>query len=655
LRAIIDQLDVVVPAVLAIAAALYLWLAVRVSRATIESANNAISYLVLLIGTMIAGSAFAYKTTDPNIYGIASTLTVFSSGFVPVVLFSIYREYTTGKPHGFSIALLSVIPVISTMLAMTNELHHLIWATVDLGGSPQFVPAKNDFWMARVHAPYAYILSALAIAGLAGRLPSIARAHRRKIVLLLIGVSVPLTVSLLRIAVSPGPADMPIMSLTLVLMLPLYWWATLSLRVYEFHPLAYQTMFDHVRDPIIVLDGEQRIISVNSPAEDLLNAEESQLIGQHLWEDIPEAKAILDQCRDRDMKQTLKMASDRYYELSSAPLTGPTGVRQGSVVVCRDVTDRKRALRALHDSEHLIRSLVEHSSNGILRFARDAGDDGSESGEFHCTFANRAAEDYLQLEPTQLESGSVVGLPLQEIEALNPSRLAEYFDDVDVSSKDSDAGPDYEISIDVDGESVWLRLVAEPVGSDFSVTLVDVTERKLNETRILADSLHDPLTGVLNRRGFECRAAESISDCESGAVIYLDLNQFKSINDRFGHEAGDALLKAFGHRMGFCLRPDDILARLGGDEFAIVLPGASVADAKHVAGRLVETAFEAYIIQGQEIECSASVGIALMPHHGKDLWSLVNVADKAMYRTKNFNSDGAANDKAAYVEAAIAS
>jgi diguanylate cyclase (GGDEF)-like protein/PAS domain S-box-containing protein len=626
-----------------VVAVLYLWLAIRVSRESGASSNNAISYFLFLIGMMIAGSAFACGSTDANMYGIGRALTFFSAGFLPVVLYKIYREFTIGRPPVALMVILSVVPVISTVLAITNPLHNMIWEIVEVGGVTRFTDASEHAWFNRVHAPFAYGLFGYSLIALAGQLPTIARAHRTKVILLLICAVLPFAVSVGSTILKIGPPSFPFTSLMLALLLPLYWWASLKLRVYDFSPLAYQTMFDHVRDPIIVLDNAKRIISANQPAQSLLRSKESELIGQKRWEDLPEAQAILDHGRDRDLTQTVRMHSDRYFELNSAPLTGPSGQSQGTVVVCRDVTERKRALRALADSEHLIRSLVEHSSNGILRFARDARDSND---RFRCTFANSAAEKFLQS-----GNGTLVGMPLEKLELLDSKQLLERFG--------GDSPPmtnvSYETELEKDDEISWLRIVGEPVGRDFSVTLIDITQRKRNETKILADALRDPLTGVLNRRGFEKEAAPSIAKHENGAVLYLDLNQFKSINDRFGHQAGDALLKAFGHRLEFCLRPEDILARLGGDEFAIVLPGVSVEDAKHVAQRLVETAFEAYIIQGQEIECAASVGIALMPQHGDELWHLVSIADQAMYNVKQISREDASNDRAAYIEAAIAS
>jgi diguanylate cyclase (GGDEF)-like protein/PAS domain S-box-containing protein len=171
-------------------------------------------------------------------------------------------------------------------------------------------------------------------------------------------------------------------------------------------------------------------------------------------------------------------------------------------------------------------------------------------------------------------------------------------------------------------------------------TVMDVSERRAAAERALNDALHDPLTRLPNRALFLDLVRRSFArsrrhDDQSFAVMFLDLDHFKSVNDSLGHAAGDELLVQFARRLQTCLREGDTLARHGGDEFTILLDDvASPADAMIVADRIRGLTAETFQIAGHEVVANASIGIALWASAYARPEDLLNDADTAMYRAK---------------------
>ena len=147
----------------------------------------------------------------------------------------------------------------------------------------------------------------------------------------------------------------------------------------------------------------------------------------------------------------------------------------------------------------------------------------------------------------------------------------------------------------------------------------------------------DPLTGVLNRRGFERDATDRLTESEddaTGALLFIDLNEFKAINDKFGHEVGDQLLKVAAERLRQSLRSCDIIGRPGGDEFVALVPDVDAKVADQLAKRLASALEQPYNIERQRLICAASIGLALYPENASTLTGLLRAADQAMYRAK---------------------
>lgn len=172
----------------------------------------------------------------------------------------------------------------------------------------------------------------------------------------------------------------------------------------------------------------------------------------------------------------------------------------------------------------------------------------------------------------------------------------------------------------------------------------EITERKRAEETIKQMAYHDDLTGLPNRRLFNDRLTLEMAHAQRSqqnlAVILLDLDHFKDINDTLGHGVGDQLLQATGERLSNLLRKGDTVARMGGDEFMMILPEiAQVEDAASVAQKILEVIRLPFVFDGHELHISTSIGIALYPEDGKDGDTLVKNADIAMYSAKEQGRD----------------
>lgn len=167
----------------------------------------------------------------------------------------------------------------------------------------------------------------------------------------------------------------------------------------------------------------------------------------------------------------------------------------------------------------------------------------------------------------------------------------------------------------------------------------DLTQRKRTEDSIHRLASYDPLTQLPNRTFFQENLARALLDATTSkhkvALLLMDLDRFKNINDSLGHEAGDALLQVIGARLLELTRRSDILARIGGDEFAIVLPDiADVADADSVARKILDDISHPLLLEGHEIEVSGTIGICLFPDDAGSAGEMIRNADTAMYHAK---------------------
>lgn len=629
------NLEIALSVLLFFSAFCYGLLGMRLIGSKREVGSLPIGATFIVIGIWVMGGAIELVAPNFLVFSIGRTGHFFGTALVPVLLLICFREYTGADTSKTMAAALLIVPVISVFVAASNVVHEFMWYLPATNEAGEFLarPGRWGPWFLFLHAPYSYAVFGLALLTLVMHSTAVAPAHRRGLFMLAASAVAP-AIAIGAYDLGIGPNTISTVPLVFAGLLPVYAWLVIGEQIIEFSPLAYETVYQNMQDPVVVVDDQERIIGLNHGAELMLNVAESDALRESLDEVFGEEVPEIHEALDTGKPQRMLTNTGRFLHLQVSPIsTNKAAARTGRVLMFRDVSDVEKAQREVRSSEKLLRTLVDHSVNGIIRMRWV---DEDEKKSLRCIFANAAAGRYLSTDPEAMIDLTASGLLQLASSGMDP-RDSEDFQGQFLEAAENGDVIDTETRVGLDMTQKWLRVIGEPVGDDVAVTFVDITDKKAKEIQMESIAWSDPLTGVLNRRGFERDAAKRLSDSDdnaTGALLFIDLNEFKQINDRCGHEVGDQLLTIAAERLRTSLRSHDIIGRPGGDEFVALVPDVKPKVAEKLASRLTRRLEEPYIVGSETLHCAASIGLALYPEHANTLTGLLRAADQAMYRAK---------------------
>lgn len=396
-------------------------------------------------------------------------------------------------------------------------------------------------------------------------------------------------------------------------------------------------LIEDANDIIYTLDLSGRITFLNKAAERITGYSRQEALGVHIseWLD-PESRRRSDEMLQQKLggvprttyEVTLTARDGRKVHLEvSTRLLFRHGVPAGIQGIARDITERKRAETLERDRNRVLQRVA--SNEPLERVMEEL-----------CRLVERQLEGarcsiFLKRDDRLLLAAGP-GLP-QETAAAETAASQTGFRRAPIQS--AEGAPLGEFLIHYGGQRPDEARENAVIETAVRLASVAIEQNRLTES-LAFQATHDPLTGLPNRALFEKNLEQTLADSRRHsrpfAVLFIDLDRFKQINDSLGHMAGDAVLLQAARRLHGCLRRTDLLARMGGDEFtAVITDLADPRDAVRVAEKLLAAFQEPFEWEGQELFLSASIGISLYPRDGRDVATLERNADVAMYRAKN--------------------
>ena len=395
-------------------------------------------------------------------------------------------------------------------------------------------------------------------------------------------------------------------------------------------------ILERIADAFIALDPDWNYTYVNRRAAEIFGHDREWYTGRNIWTEFPEGKdkafhRMLEKAMATQQPQAIEdyyAAADKWFENRIYPSS------KGLAIYFQDVTERHRREDELRETRDRLTRTEEFS----LVMATQIAIDGTwlRVPSTLCSLLGYAADELLSrnaeeiIHPDDLEN-----------DRMHRQRIV----DGETRSEDVELR-----LVRKDGSPLWMYLNCSGVYdaggrlSHFMVYMRDITERRRAEERIRYQALHDELTELPNRVLFNDRLGQAVAHAQrhdgKAAVILVDLDKFKLVNDNFGHSFGDVVIRDVAGRLRSSLRASDTVARLGGDEFVIIAPEISGEDRALVIAETVRRAIaDPFEVNNHQVGLTVSIGISIYPRDGHDPEMLLRSAESALNRAKETGGD----------------
>jgi diguanylate cyclase (GGDEF)-like protein/PAS domain S-box-containing protein len=406
-------------------------------------------------------------------------------------------------------------------------------------------------------------------------------------------------------------------------------------------------IFDSIQDPFCIIDRGYRIVRANEAYAHMRNRKLNDLIGKSCYEALLKRGSVCDECivqktfasGDPCAKEKRSLLFDGV-KAWSAIYTYPIVDSESNVThvieYTQDITERKRAEEALRESEERYALAAQGANDGLWDWEL-------RSNKIYLSYRWKSMLGY--------DDKEISANPDEWFSRVHPddrgeveARIAAH-----LNGRSQHFEGEYRI-MHRDGKYRWMLTrglaIRDRDGHAYRMagSQTDITSRKSVEDQLVYNAFHDALTGLPNRALFMDRLQHVITAStrranELYAVLFLDMDRFKLVNDSLGHTVGDHLLVQMGQKLSDCLRPGDTVARLGGDEFAVLLDNISeLKDAVDVAERIHQKLSVPIQIRGHEVFTSVSIGIAMSSESYERPEQVLRDADIAMYQAKSRGS-----------------